>query len=427
MATMFDPSATTGTISPEDWAGGSGWTQIASAGEGANLEAGKYANGQAIPQSLLDTDLYGGTGWNTVGGKGALGPTGNYYTPTKSLSSNFKGSWLQDFAPFITMAGLAMGAGGLGGAFGGAEAGLAGGFGTDSAFLESGAGLSDAFGGAADSQFTDFARDIVNESGSLKSTPSMDMTKLLSLPSDLQAPSPVEDKSRLFDPRGGVPNFGNVSASLLSNAGASPGFASNFADLFGGTTGGVGFGNPLNAGSSIYSALDARNRAKKLQEMTQQIMSQIGGASANADPWGTSGGRSSAAAQLSALEKDPSGAMASDPRFAAMIQAAQRATSQYGQNSGAMNIAGAKAGGDWFTQRQAELAGLAGTGNAGIPVQGLATAGQIGIQGNVAANTLAGSGLASLGYGLNTLTGGGATSSIPAPVLQWMRSQGMKV
>lgn len=202
---------------------------------------------------------------------------------------------------------------------------------------------------------------------------------------------------------------GTGSGLVASDFGGGGG--SLFGDLWSGGGGNLGqWGKGL---SSLYSAYSGLQDSKKLRDQMKMFGSQV-------DPWGTSGGRAGAAAQLAALNADPKAAMASDPRYAAMVQAAQRATAPSGQGSGAMAVAGAQAGGNWYGQRLAELGGLAGIGNAGI-------GGELNLQGTVASNRMSGDALASLGYGINSLTGGGATSSMPPQVRAWMQQQGIRV
>lgn len=185
---------------------------------------------------------------------------------------------------------------------------------------------------------------------------------------------------------------------------------------------------------------------------------------AGADPWGTSGGRALADAQLQALMRDPSQVAASDPAYALRIQAAQRAMGGYGQDSGAMAVAGANASTDWLNQRQLALASLENMGNpVGAQQVGLGVGqlgvqqGQLGVQqgqlgldtertkanlelskaglgldaaklklaGQMGANSLAGQSLASLGYGATQLTGGNTT--IPPEVLRYLQQMGSRV
>ncbi len=184
-------------------------------------------------------------------------------------------------------------------------------------------------------------------------------------------------------------------------------------------------GNPLSVLSSIGSGIYGMTLAEKQRKLMEEQYKRLAALGSASDPWGTSGGRAGAAGDLRALEADPTAAMAKDPRFAAMVQASQRATAQYGQNSGAMAVAGAQAGGNWYTQRLQELGALAGIGNGGLPISAVSNAGNI--AGNMSIpNNLSSQALASIGYGLNTATGGGATASIPPAVIQWMLINGMR-
>ena len=142
----------------------------------------------------------------------------------------------------------------------------------------------------------------------------------------------------------------------------------------------------LGAGASPLSSL--ANFAKQ----AQPVMSTVSGikglmdaeemkrmsrrAGRAADPWGNSGGRSLADAQLQELLRNPEAVAATDPAFKLRVMGAQRANAQYGQDSGAMSVAGANASTDWYNARLAQLSGLAGGGVApgaggGVMVQGL--------------------------------------------------------
>ena len=88
----------------------------------------------------------------------------------------------------------------------------------------------------------------------------------------------------------------------------------------------------------------------------------ISGDPSAADPWGNSGGRALADAQLQELIRNPNAAMSNDPAYASRIQGAQRAAARYGQDSGAMAVAGANASSSWYNERLAQLQGLAGAG-----------------------------------------------------------------
>ena len=120
-------------------------------------------------------------------------------------------------------------------------------------------------------------------------------------------------------------------------------------------------------------------------------------AGAKADPWGSSGGRNLADAQLQKFMTNPT----ADPSYALRIRGAQRANAQFGQDSGAMAVAGANASTDWFNARMAQLGGLAGAG--GNPAQGV----QVQMGGLEGANKLLSDSLGSFGYGAATLAGTG--------------------
>lgn len=140
----------------------------------------------------------------------------------------------------------------------------------------------------------------------------------------------------------------------------------------------------LQLGSGIYGMKLAGDQRKAAMQAMER-----------SDPWGTSGGRGIADAQLRELMTNPA-AMENDPAFKARIRGAQRATAQYGQDSGAMAVAGANAATDWYNSRLQQLGALAG---AGTTPGNNSAAGLAGIN---QANELAGSSLASLGYGVSS-------------------------
>lgn len=174
--------------------------------------------------------------------------------------------------------------------------------------------------------------------------------------------------------------------------------------------GGTG-GRSLSSLSSVGSGLYGLYNANSMRNLATSAMNR-------ADPWGTSGGRGVADAQLQSLLNDPTQAAANDPAYQLRIQAAQRATAGSGQGSGAMAVAAANASSDWYNTRLSQLGGISGaTVNPG-------TAADLSLTGTNNANMLAGSSLASIGFGLNTATGGGATSSMSPQVLAYLRSIG---
>lgn len=145
----------------------------------------------------------------------------------------------------------------------------------------------------------------------------------------------------------------------------------------------------MSAASGIKGLMDAEAMKKAARR-----------AAAGADPWGMSGGRGLADAQLQELMRNPEAVAASDPAFKLRVMGAQRANAQYGQDSGAMSVAGANASTDWYNARLAQLGGMAGAGVApgagsGVMVQGLDNA--------FDASSAA---LASLGYAAGTAGAG---------------------
>jgi len=145
----------------------------------------------------------------------------------------------------------------------------------------------------------------------------------------------------------------------------------------------------MSAASGVKGLMDAEAMKKAARR-----------AAMSADPWGNSGGRSLADAQLQELMRNPEAVAATDPAFKLRVMGAQRANAQYGQDSGAMSVAGANASTDWYNARLAQLGGMAGAGVApgaggGVMVQGLDNA--------FDASSAA---LASLGYAAGTAGAG---------------------
>lgn len=161
-----------------------------------------------------------------------------------------------------------------------------------------------------------------------------------------------------------------------------------------------------NPAMSIYSGITGLQKQKELERMARL-------AAAQSDPWGKSGGRSLADAQLQQLLRDPSAVAENDPAYKLRIQGAQRANAQFGQDSGAMSVAGANASTNWYNERLAQLGALAGGGvNPG-------TGAQIGLNGQIAANEQASQSLGSIGYGIGQMTGqGGLTPQQQLMLLQ---------
>jgi hypothetical protein len=161
-----------------------------------------------------------------------------------------------------------------------------------------------------------------------------------------------------------------------------------------------------NPAMSIYSGITGLQKQKELERMARL-------AAAQSDPWGKSGGRTLADQQLQQLMRDPSAVAANDPAYKLRIQGAQRANAQFGQDSGAMSVAGANASTNWYNERLAQLGALAGSGvNPG-------TGAQIGLNGQIAANEQASQSLGSIGYGIGQMTGqGGLTPQQQLMLLQ---------
>lgn len=147
-------------------------------------------------------------------------------------------------------------------------------------------------------------------------------------------------------------------------------------------------GPAMSIGSGLYGMSQAEAMRK------QALLSQNRSA-----PWQASGGMGLADQQLQQLLQNPGQVASQDPAYALRMQGAQRAASQYGQDSGAMSVAGANASTDWYNQRLQQLGGLAGAGVN--PAGGQ----QVSLQGTEAANKLASSSLGSIGYGATSLGG----------------------
>ena len=163
--------------------------------------------------------------------------------------------------------------------------------------------------------------------------------------------------------------------------------------------------------SSIYSGIQGLSSADEMRKRAQ--MAQMQG-----NPWGSGGGQAMANQQLMDLMANPSMVASNDPAYKLRIQGAQRATATQGQGSGAMAVAGANASTDWYNGRLQQLGVLAGA--PGNPVG----AAQIGLQGDMAAADLQSRGLASIGFGTNTIGGGGAGAALPASYYDWLRATG---
>jgi hypothetical protein len=181
-----------------------------------------------------------------------------------------------------------------------------------------------------------------------------------------------------------------IGQSLIPSAGA---FASPLAAL-------QGFAKTAQPYMSAASGVKGLMDAEAMKRASRRAMMM-------ADPWGNSGGRGLADAQLQELMRNPEAVAATDPAFKLRVMGAQRANAQYGQDSGAMSVAGANASTDWYNARLAQLGGMAGAGVApgaggGVMIQGLDNA--------FDASSAA---LASLGYAAGT-AGAGTGGLTPA-------------
>jgi hypothetical protein len=216
-------------------------------------------------------------------------------------------------------------------------------------------------------------------------------------------------------------------------------------------------GPAMSIGSGLYGMDQAKDLSGSAEGDVNAALGNLNGLSINpeaggaastaainaADPWSASGGRALADEQLQALMRDPSQAAANDPAYKLRIQGAQRAMGAYGQDSGAMSVAGAGASTTWLDQRLASLAGLENLGNpvgaqqvgieqgqlnlAGQKAQadlGLSKAGlgmdaaKLNLAARMGGNSLAGQSLASLGYGVTSATGGTTFNSQQIAQLQ---------
>ena len=200
---------------------------------------------------------------------------------------------------------------------------------------------------------------------------------------------------------------GTVAGGVPAAAGSSQGFMSQLGNL-------MPSAKNLNTLSSIGSGLYGLSNAAAMRGMAGNAMNR-------ADPWGASGGRAAADAQLQAMLRDPSGAAQNDPAYKLQMQAAMRANAPMGTDSGAMATAAANAATAWYDNIVSRLGGLSGA-NVN-PGQGQ----QLGLEGTGMANTLAGNSLASIGFGINNATGGSAGSNMPPSVRAWLASQGIAI
>lgn len=157
--------------------------------------------------------------------------------------------------------------------------------------------------------------------------------------------------------------------------------------------GGSPFGGAGGAGNSDLQTLALLARGVYGMREASNLRRAGEEAARMADPWAASGGRALASGQLQDIMRDPTAAMATDPGFKARLQAAQRGAAIYGADSGAMAIAAANAGGDWYNQRLMQLGNLAGAG------ANPAAAAQLQLEARQRATDQASRSLATLGYG----------------------------
>ena len=110
----------------------------------------------------------------------------------------------------------------------------------------------------------------------------------------------------------------------------------------------------------------------------------------------------------------------SDPGYQARMLGVDRTMAAQGQlGGGGGAVAAANASGDFYDQLLATLGSL-----AGAPGASSAAAAQLGLTGSVAGNTLAGSGLASIGYGVTSATGG--QTQMPPWLQAYLLQNGLK-
>lgn len=209
-----------------------------------------------------------------------------------------------------------------------------------------------------------------------------------------EASSPLDFITNIFSPSGATGSPRGATPPINPSSGNSGGI--NFKSLGEALASMASIGKSVSSLGSAAYGMKLAGDQRKMAESVQKA----------ADPWGASGGRSLADSQLQQLMRDPTQGMENDPAYRARIQAAQRASAKYGQDSGRMAVAGAQAGTDWYNQRLAQLGGLAGAG--GAPGAG----GGVAMQGIANANDLASKSLASLGYGISGGNGNDMASLI---------------
>lgn len=144
-------------------------------------------------------------------------------------------------------------------------------------------------------------------------------------------------------------------------------------------------GGPMQAGWNIFSGLQGIGQSRQLADLASR-------ASERADPFGPY--RAGYAQQLAALSANPS-LITKQPGYAAGLEAVRRSLAAQGyQGSGNMMAALSQYGQKFLGDEQNRLATLAGAGF------NPAAAGQLNIEGNVAANQLLFTALNRLGGGL---------------------------
>ena len=230
-----------------------------------------------------------------------------------------------------------------------------------------------------------------------------------------------------MDTLGSTNWFSSAMNAGLGGGGES--FPSGISNLFssgGGGKDGGGGSNWMNyaiAGMGIYSGIKGIGMSEEMRKRAEQDRALALKAAQEGPEWQKSGGRGLADAQLQQLMRDPGQVAAQDPSFGLRIQGAQRATAMYGQNSGAMSVAGANASTDWYNQRLAQLGQLADA--PGRPTGTIAGAAQLGQSGEMAANDLYSRSLASIGYGVNRGVGG--SGQYTPEMIARMRAAGARV
>lgn len=183
---------------------------------------------------------------------------------------------------------------------------------------------------------------------------------------------------------GAVPGL-NATGYDLSTLGVPSGIESSFSmPSLSGILSGAKEYAPL---ASLASGISGLSRAN-------QLAKQAAALGKRADPWGQSGGRGVADAQLQGLLKDPN-AIYGMPGYQAGLDAVQRKMASQGYlGSGNMMAALQQYGGDFYNNAVKNLGGLSGANtNPG-------TGAEIELLGTKSANDLASQSMASLGYGM---------------------------